>query len=81
MVAYHRMLVGGGPGEARQTRYGPSQNDICSVRAWKRKKLSFVLHSAGCEHHHLSNRRMFTHVVEGRVGVKDTCYFLRYVET
>ena len=47
-----------------------------SFAASKRKHyISFVLHTAGCEHHHLSTRRMFTYVVGVRVGLNDTCYF------
>ena len=43
------------------------------------KTLSFVLHTAGCEHHHLSTRRMLTYVVGGRVGMNDACHPIRSV--
>ena len=39
------------------------------------KALSFVLRAATSEHYKSSTRRVFTHVVGGRVGMNDTCYF------
>ena len=39
------------------------------------KTLSFVLDSAGSEHHQSSTRRLFTYVVGGQVGMKDAGYF------
>ena len=50
---------------------------MCAVQCGsiEAKALSFVLHTAGSEHHQSSTRHKFTYVMGGRVGMNDTCYF------